>query len=212
MTPGQTRALDRYWNRYGIDYTTIRLDLDQIFDRNAPRVLEIGAGAGEVTLALAREHPENDYLAVEVHKPGAGSLIRQAVAENIRNIRVLCHDVVETLEYQLPENSLDEVYIFFPDPWPKKRHHKRRLISSGFISLLQSRLKIHARLFIATDWESMAEQALTICDSEHSLVNLAGQGNFSPRPDWRPLTRFEQRGLNLKHQVRDLAYARTFSK
>lgn len=206
LTPGQAKALEQYWHLYGIDYEPGLLDLDKVFGRTAPKILEIGSGAGENVLALAAAHPENDYLAVEVHKPGVGRLLKQAYLNNIRNIRVICHDVTEVLDGQLTDRSLDGTYIFFPDPWPKKRHHKRRLMTPGFTSCLCRRLKAHAHLFIATDWEDMAMQILEICDAEPELFNLAGKGNYAPRPHWRILTKFEQRGRNEKHQIWDLAF------
>lgn len=206
ITPAQARALEACWEMFGIDFTPDPIDLEQVFGRTAPKVLEIGAGAGEVTLACARQHPENDYLAVEVHRPGIGKLINQAVAQEIVNIRVVNHDVVEVLRHQLRTRCLDQVTIFFPDPWPKKRHHKRRLLNPEFVTLLGSRLKSNGLVFIATDWEDMAREVLENCDNDRQLVNLAGAGNFAPRPAWRPLTRFEQRGMRLGHRVRDLVY------
>lgn len=207
LTAAQAQALDRHWAEYGIDYSPVPLDLHQVYGRSAPKILDIGSGMGAVTISLALEHPENDYLAVEVHRPGVGRLIGQAHSANIRNIRIICHDVMDVLEHQLTVRCLDEVYIFFPDPWPKKRHHKRRLIKPGFITLLATRLKTHARIFIATDWRDMAAQILNICDAEPGLTNLAGRGYYSPRPQWRPMTKFEQRGHDLDHQVWDLDYA-----
>jgi tRNA (guanine-N7-)-methyltransferase len=161
---------------------------------------------GETTIALAKAHPENDYLAVEVHQPGVGSLLRLAQAVSINNIRVIQHDVIDVLTYQIPGQSIEQVYIFFPDPWPKKRHHKRRLISSKFLSLLIPKLKAHGRIFIATDWQDLAEHVARVCDNHTSLVNLAGKGNTAPRPAWRPLTKFEQRGRKLEHPVWDFVY------
>lgn len=206
ITAGQAKALEKYWGKYGIEFSQDLLDLDLVFNRSAPRILEIGAGMGEVSMALAKKHPENDYLAIEVHRAGIGSLIRQAASAELGNIRVICHDVVESLKQQIPDRSLDEVYIFFPDPWPKKRHHKRRLISPELVTLLCRKLKCHARLFIATDWQDLAEHVLDVCDSVPGLINLAGQGHYAPRANWRPLTKFEQRGRKLGHQVWDFAY------
>lgn len=206
ITGAQHRALDNYWGRYGIAYSRKPLDLDRQFGRSAPRILEIGAGAGEVTLASAARHPENDYLVIEVHRPGIGRLMQQAHARKLNNIRIINHDAVEVLTHQLPGHCLDQAWIFFPDPWPKRRHHKRRLVNTDFISLLATRLQAHARLFIATDWEHMAEQIMLICDNSPQLINLAGKGNFAPRPGWRPVTKFERRGRDLGHKIRDLVY------
>lgn len=211
ITAGQAQALEKYWEKYGIEFSQELLDLDLIFHRSAPRVLEIGSGMGEVSMALAKKHPENDYLAVEVHRPGIGCLIRHAASAELSNIRVICHDAVEVLNQQIPDQSLDEVYIFFPDPWPKKRHHKRRLISPELVTLLCRKLKYHAQLFIATDWQDLAEHMLVVCDSVPGLINLAGQGHYAPRANWRPLTKFEQRGQKLGHRVWDFAYGLALS-
>ena len=208
LTKGQSQALEQYWSQYGIDFTAKKLDLDHVFNRSAPRILDIGSGMGDSTLQLAEAHPENDYLAVEVHRPGVGALIRQAALKNIHNIRIINHDVMDVLRHQLLMTCLDEVYIFFPDPWPKKRHHKRRLINPPLLELLLPTLKPHGRLFIATDWAELAEHVLNICDNTPGLYNLAGKGNATPRPAWRPLTKFEQRGKRLEHPVWDFAYAR----
>jgi tRNA (guanine-N7-)-methyltransferase len=207
LTSGQAYALAHFWQYYGIDYSATILDLNKIFNRVAPKVLDIGVGMGNTSIALAKAHPENDYLAVEVHQPGVGSLLRQIEAAAISNVRVICHDVMEVLTQQIPDRCLEHVYIFFPDPWPKKRHHKRRLINSEFVSLLIPKLMPHARLYIATDWQELALHVLTICDNHGGLINLAGIGNAAPRPTWRPLTKFEQRGKNLQHSNWDFVYA-----
>ena len=207
LTSGQAYALDNYWERYGIEFSKSKLDLDRVYARTAPKILDIGVGMGNTSIALALAHPENDYLAVEVHQPGVGSLLRLAQENNINNLRIICHDVVEVLSHQLPEHIIDHVYIFFPDPWPKKRHHKRRLISSEFLSLLIPKLTSHARIFIATDWQDLAEYIIKVCDNHPGIINLAGKGNAAPRPAWRPLTKFEQRGKELQHPVLDFIYA-----
>jgi len=207
ITPAQELAIQQHWHRFGIDYQPQTLDLSQVFGRSAPKVLEIGTGTGENIVALASRHSDNDYLALEVHTPGVGKLIRQAVALNLSNIRVICHDAVEVLAHQIDDKTLDQILIFFPDPWPKKRHHKRRLLQPEFVALLRRKLQDHGRLFLATDWQDLAEHMLRVCDAEGELFNLAGRGNYSPRPKWRPLTKFEQRGRHLQHQVWDLAYA-----
>ncbi|MBI2969709.1 MAG: tRNA (guanosine(46)-N7)-methyltransferase TrmB [Gammaproteobacteria bacterium] len=206
LTGGQKRALDKYWDQFGITCSKQPLDLDATFGRHAPRILDIGSGMGDTTAALAQRHPEKDYLAVEVHRPGVGSLIRLAREKGLGNIRIICHDVVEVLRYQLPAACLDEVYVFFPDPWPKKRHHKRRLVNPEFVRLLASRAKSHGRIFLSTDWRELADHMLEVCDREESLFNLAGRGCFAPRPRWRPYTKFERRGFRLRHQCWDLVY------
>jgi tRNA (guanine-N7-)-methyltransferase len=206
LTSGQARALEQHWPAYGIDFSRQPLDLDACFGRRAPRVLDIGSGNGDSTLALAARCPENDYLAVEVHRPGVGNLLRRAARAGLRNVRVIRHDAVEVLQYQIPDNSLDEVHILFPDPWPKKKHHKRRLVSTAFLELLLPKLKNHARLYLATDWPDLAEHMLEVCDAFPGLRNLAGRGRYAPRPLWRYRTRFEQRGEKREHQVYDLIY------
>ena len=206
MTDAQTRALEQHWPLYGIDPEEKQLDLESVFQRTAPRILDVGSGMGETLIKFAERYPENDYLSVEVHKPGVGKLIATAKMKQLLNIRVLNHDVMDVLQYQLPDKSLDEVYILFPDPWPKKRHHKRRLVNSDFIKLLLTKLKLHARIFLATDWEDLADHMIEVCDGSEGLLNLAGQGHFSPRPAWRPLTKFENRGIKLGHNVWDLCY------
>ena len=206
ITNGQTRALDLHWTDYGIDFSQSCLEFSNLFNRSAPKILDIGSGMGETTVKLACKYPENDFLAIEVHKPGVGSLIRQAVDSDIKNIKVICHDVVEVLQHQIPDNSIDSVQIFFPDPWPKKKHHKRRLVNDRFLDLISPKLKMNARLFLATDWEDLANHMLEACDKDSGFINLAGKGNFSPRPVWRPRTKFEVRGDALNHQVWDLCY------
>jgi tRNA (guanine-N7-)-methyltransferase len=206
LTSGQAYALKHYWQHYGIDYSPVTLDLQQVFGRKAPRVLDIGVGMGDTSISMAKAHPENDYLAVDVHQPGIGSLLRQAEAANLTNIRVVCNDVIEVLTHQLPNRCLELIYMFFPDPWPKKRHHKRRLISDEFISLLTQKMAIHGRIFIATDCIKLSEHIMTVCDNHRELINMAGKGNAAPRPTWRPLTKFEKRGIKLQHPMNDFIY------
>lgn len=208
LTKGQQHALDTHWKDFGIDFSREAIQLEHIFHRRAPKILDIGSGMGDSTLQLAGLHPENDYIAIEVHRPGVGGLIRQAAERSLNNIRVINHDVMEVLRYQLRGPCLDEVYIFFPDPWPKKRHHKRRLINPPFLDLLIERLKPNARLYIATDWEDLAEHVLKVCDNNPGLLNLANAGNACPRPEWRPLTKFEKRGQKLTHPVWDFIYGK----
>jgi tRNA (guanine-N7-)-methyltransferase len=206
MTDSQVRAMDDLWPIYGIDFKEQALDLDSLFGRCAPRILDIGSGMGETLIQLATNHPENDYLSVEVHRPGIGKLLGNADKQCLSNIRIFNRDVMEVLKHQLPNHSLDEVYILFPDPWPKKRHHKRRMVNPEFLYLLVLKLKAHARLFLATDWEDLAEHMREVCDAYNGLINLAGTGNYAPRAKWRPITKFENRGIKLGHQVWDLCY------
>jgi len=207
MSSAQKEALEASWPTYGLEFSKTALDLNKIFGRNAPRILEIGTGMGDATVQIADQHRECDYLAVEVHRPGIGSLIRRIEEYKLSNIRLISHDIVDILKYQLPENSIDCVYIFFPDPWPKKKHHKRRLISASLLPLIKRVLKNHGRLFIATDWEDYAKQIIMLIDNEPNIINLAGNNQTAPRPRWRPMTKFENRGLNKGHRVYDFALA-----
>ncbi len=207
MTLAQKNVLETSWPRHCIDFSKAPLDLNKIFGRHAPRILEIGTGMGGATAQMAKSHKENDYLAVEVHRPGVGSLMRQIEESKLSNIRLMSHDIIDILKYQLPENSIDCVYIFFPDPWPKKKHYKRRLINSSLLILIKSILKNHGRLFIATDWEDYAEQIIELIKHETDVINLAGNNQYAPRPRWRPMTKFEKRGLDKGHLVFDFALA-----
>lgn len=206
ITESQRHAIEHYWDQFGIEFSHAEIELDKIFHRSAPKILDIGTGMGDTTIMLATNHPENDYLAVEVHRPGIGSLLRQILVNGLTNVRISNHDVIELLQYQIPVNSLDMVYIFFPDPWPKKRHHKRRLISQSLLNLLKPCLKSHARVFIATDWQDYAEHILEVFAENKELINLSGHGRFAPRPHWRPLTKFETRGHKLEHQIWDFIF------
>ena len=206
LTDGQAKALEQCWSVYGLDFKHEVIDLPSMFHRTAPKILDIGSGMGETLISLADRHPENDYLAIEVHRPGVGSLIRHAMDKGLHNIRIINQDVIDVIQFQLTDNCLDEVYIFFPDPWPKKRHHKRRLVNPEFIKRLKAKLKLNARMYLATDWEDLAQHILTVCDADPGLINIAGNGNFTPRPAWRPQTKFERRGQKLNHQVWDLCY------
>ena len=193
----------------GIPYAPALLDFDRVFGRHAPRIFEIGFGMGETSAAIATAHPENDYLGVEVYTPGVGSLCKQVAEGGIGNVRIIQHDAVEVLRDMIPEASLAGIHIFFPDPWPKARHHKRRLIQPPFVELLASRLQAGGYLHCATDWENYAEQMLAVLSGETALENTTD--GFAPRPDYRPLTKFEQRGLRLGHGVRDVIFRRKSS-
>ncbi|HVS78168.1 MAG TPA: tRNA (guanosine(46)-N7)-methyltransferase TrmB [Steroidobacteraceae bacterium] len=209
ITPAQERALEALWPKYGIELGGAPLDLDAIFGRRARRVAEIGFGNGENLLALAAARPAEDFLGIEVHRPGVGRLLLQLEQRALGNVRVLCHDAVEVLERYLQGQCLDEILILFPDPWPKKRHHKRRLIQPPFAGLLAARLKEGGALRLATDWEPYAEEMLTTLSAEARLRNVAADGGFVPRPAERSPTRFERRGERLGHQVWDLEFRRT---
>jgi tRNA (guanine-N7-)-methyltransferase len=208
-TEAQQRALAELWPKYGSEFDPRPLDLDVLFGRNAPRSVEIGFGNGENLAALAAAHPERDYLGIEVHRAGVGRLMLAAEAARLSNLRIACHDAVEVLEQQLAPGSLDEILILFPDPWHKKRHHKRRLIQAPFAALLASRLKPGGVLRLATDWEPYAMQMLEVLSAEPHLRNLSPAGAFIEKAGERITTRFEKRGARLGHGVWDLAFQRT---
>lgn len=208
LTDGQRRALDELWPRYGIDFAPRPLDLDAIFGRSAPRVLEIGFGNGENLVALATRHPQRDHLGIEVHPPGIGRLLLSAAAANLGNLRVIAHDAVEVLEHQIADGALDEVLILFPDPWHKKRHHKRRLVQAPFAECLARCLKPGGLLRLATDWEPYAEHMREVLGACAGLESLVPDGAFLERSNERERTRFERRGERLGHEIRELAYRR----
>ncbi len=204
VSNAQHRAHALLMPKYGISFENRPLDLNSIFCRSAPTFLEIGSGMGETTAAIALAHPECDYLAVEVHTPGVGSLLRQIDELGLTNVRVIQHDAVEVRRHALPLDCLDGVHVFFPDPWPKTRHHKRRLIQRDFIALLCRHLKQGGYIHIATDWKDYAGQILGVLSDEPQLANTTV--DYAPRPEYRPLTKFEQRGLRLGHDVWDLVF------
>ena len=206
VSNAQRRAHDTLLPRFGIEYAPAPLDFDRVFARHAPRVLEIGFGMGETTAAIAASHPQIDYLALEVHTPGVGSLLKELDERGLANVRIVQHDAVEVLEHMVPQASLDGAHIFFPDPWPKKRHHKRRLIQPPLVALLASRLKPGGYVHAATDWEEYAQQILEVFSAEPLLENTAE--SYAARPEYRPLTKFEQRGLRLGHGVWDIVFRR----
>ena len=209
ITDAQQRALDELWPKYGVELAPQAFDLDALFGRRAPRVVEIGFGNGENLAALASAHPERDYLGIEVHRAGVGRLMLAAETAQLCNLRIVCHDAVEILERYIPAESLAEVLILFPDPWHKKRHHKRRLIQPAFVEMLITRLAHNGVLRLATDWEPYALQMLNVLSGCAGLRNLSAAGGFIPRPEERVLTRFEKRGARLGHGVWDLAFQRT---
>ena len=206
ITPAQRRAFALHWPRYGLDYTGQLRDLDQLFGRHAPRVLEIGFGNGEAMAASAAADAARDYLGIEVHRPGVGRLLNALAAASVNNARLYSHDAVEVLRDELAASSLDEVRIWFPDPWHKKRHHKRRLIQPEFIALLASRMAPGGLLHLATDWADYAAHMLAVLDAAPGWSNCVGAGMAAARPTWRSATRFEQRGLRLGHGVWDFLF------
>jgi tRNA (guanine-N7-)-methyltransferase len=208
MTPAQERALTDLWPSYGLDLGEDPVALEAIFGRRAPRCLEIGFGVGEVIGSLAETHPHIDYVGIEVHRPGVGRLLLRAAQANVRNLRVICGDAVEVLRDKLVNDSFDEILVFFPDPWHKKRHHKRRLIDAKFAASLAAKLRSGGVLRLATDWQDYAEQMLAVCNSNPRLASLSADGTYVARPDFRPPTRFERRGARLGLAVWDLAYTK----
>ncbi|MDR2165633.1 MAG: tRNA (guanosine(46)-N7)-methyltransferase TrmB [Zoogloeaceae bacterium] len=206
MSAAQARHLAETLPRIGLPRAPGPLDLDALFGRAAPKILEIGCGMGETTARIAQAHPENDYLGVEVYAPGVGSLCGLVAEGGLTNVRVAFRDAVEVVRDMLPERSLAGIHVFFPDPWHKKRHHKRRLIQPPFVELLASRLGPGGYLHCATDWEEYAAQMLDVLGNEPRLRNTAA--DYAPRPAWRPLTKFERRGIRLGHGVRDLVFVK----
>jgi tRNA (guanine-N7-)-methyltransferase len=206
MSSAQQRAYEALLQRFGLPYAAAIVDLAGAFGRTAPKVLEIGFGMGETTAAIAQAHPEIDYLGVEVHSPGVGSLLKRIDELGLTNVRIVQHDAAEVVRDMLAPGTLDAVNVFFPDPWPKKRHHKRRLLQPPFVASLAARLKPGGLLHVATDWRDYAEQALAVLEAEPRLENTAA--GFAPRPAHRPPTKFEQRGVKLGHGVWDLVFRR----
>jgi len=206
MSPAQQRALDTLLPRFGLPWQDSPLDFDRAFGRRAPRVLEIGFGMGETTVAIAQVHPELDFLGVEVHGPGVGALLQRLDALGLSNVRVIRHDAVEVVAAMIPESALAGIHVFFPDPWPKKRHHKRRLLNAAFVEALARRLSPGGYLHVATDWEDYAREILATLDAEPLLANSAP--GYCERPAYRPQTKFEARGMRLGHGVWDVVFRR----
>jgi len=205
----QKRAITDLAPRYCIDYQPALLDYAAAFGRAAPVVLEIGFGMGETTAAIAAAHPDVDFIAVDVHDPGVGSLLARIDAQSLTNLRIIRHDAVDVVANMIAPASLGGVHVYFPDPWPKKRHHKRRLLKPGFVHALALRLRIDGYFHAATDWQAYADEILAACDGEPLLANTAAAQGFAPRPAWRPQTKFETRGLKLGHAVSDILFKRS---
>ena len=209
FSPGQQRAYETLMPRFGVPFSPVFVDLDAIFGRKAPKVLEIGFGMGETTARIASENPQNDYLGVEVHTPGVGALLKRIEEHALTNIRVIQHDAVEVVRAMIPPGSLAGIHVFFPDPWPKKRHHKRRLIQAPFAELLATRLAPGGFLHVATDWQEYAEHILATLASVAALENP--HGGFAVRPADRPQTKFETRGRRLGHDSWDVIFRKRTS-
>ena len=207
LTKGQARALETGWPTFGVEYRDHVLDLTQLFRReHSKKILEIGFGMGDATAKIAQTMPDADFLAIEVHTPGIGGLLKLMQEDDIHNVRIIQHDAVEVLQNMLADQSLDGAHIFFPDPWHKKRHHKRRLIQAEFVSLLARKLKVGAYIHVATDWQEYAEWVLAVLREDSLLKNSAQ--DYAEKPNYRPLTKFENRGIKLGHGVWDLVFTR----
>ncbi|MDU5783086.1 MAG: tRNA (guanosine(46)-N7)-methyltransferase TrmB [Pantoea sp.] len=208
LTKGQQLALDQYWPEMGVEFQPEPLDLSQLFGRDAPVVLEIGFGMGASLVTMAQNNPQQNFLGIEVHAPGVGACLASAKEANVENLRVMCHDAVEVLEKMIPDNSLRMVQLFFPDPWHKARHNKRRIVQTPFAELVMRKLKLGGVFHMATDWEAYAEHMLEVMNGIDGYKNQSETQDYVPRPETRPLTKFEQRGQRLGHGVWDLMFER----
>lgn len=206
-TAGQKLALEQYWDRYCLDPAE-PLALDQAFTRTAPLIVEIGFGNGESLAKMAENNPEYNYLGIEVHRPGVGHLMRLLAEKNLDNVRIYHHDAIEILEQKIADESLAGVHLFFPDPWHKRKHHKRRIVRPSFVELLEKKLQSGGYFHAATDWRHYAQEMLKILSVSCKLVNQVADQQFCPRPEYRPMTKFEKRGLRLGHGVWDLIFKR----
>jgi len=208
MTEGQQRGLDHGWPRFGLELDNGPLDFDQVFGRQAPRTFEIGFGMGHSTLEMAAAAPDQDFIGVEVHSPGVGALLSGLLSQNLNNVRVYSCDALEVLRECVADSSLDRVLLFFPDPWHKSRHHKRRIVQPSFAELVRKKLKVGGVLHMATDWEAYAEHMLDVMSVAPGFRNQAVNGQYVDRPEERPITKFERRGERLGHGVWDLKFER----
>ncbi|MBD3586437.1 tRNA (guanosine(46)-N7)-methyltransferase TrmB [Salinimonas sp. HHU 13199] len=207
-TKAQARALEEFWPTMGIEYTGEPVDLKEIFGRDAPVVLEIGFGMGKSLVEMAANAPDMNFIGIEVHRPGVGACLSEAGELGLTNLRVMEHDAVEVFNNMLPDNSLSRIQLYFPDPWHKKRHHKRRIVQAEFAQTVRSKLAIGGHFHMATDWENYAEHMAEVMNNAAGYKNTADEGDYVPRPDYRPITKFETRGQNLGHGVWDLIYER----
>ena len=207
LTAGQQKALDDLWPRFGLS-ADVELNAAHTFGRSAPLTLEIGFGNGNSLARMAADDPQSDFIGIEVHRPGVGHLLIELEEQALGNVRIFCHDAVEVLDRCIPAACLDRVLLFFPDPWPKRKHHKRRILQPAFVDRIARKLKTGGRFHMATDWEPYAEHMLKVMQSTTDFVNCNNAGGYSERPGYRPVTRFERRGQRLGHGVRDLVYQR----
>jgi tRNA (guanine-N7-)-methyltransferase len=209
LTIAQQHALDELWPHYGIESSETVLDFDDHFDRPADVIVEIGFGNGESTWQMAQQEPEKNFIGIEVHEPGVGQLLMALEDHHIDNVRIACEDAVVFLQQRIADDSLAGIRIFFADPWPKKRHHKRRIIQPEFVNQLARCLRKDGILHLATDWQPYAVHILEVMQSSPDFTNLSANDDYCERPDWRPYTKYEERGEKLGHEVRDLLYQRT---
>lgn len=207
LTLGQQRAIDNHWQRFCLD-PRVDYDYQQVFGRDADTIMEIGFGDGESLLAMAIVNPELNYIGIEVHQPGVGHLMLKLDELNVTNVRIYNHDAVEILEQRMPDHALAGVQLFFPDPWHKTRHHKRRIVNPEFMALLSRKIKVGGYFHAATDWQPYAEHMLAVLSETATFDNTSLTGDYCERPDYRPLTKFENRGLRLGHGVWDLIFRR----
>lgn len=207
LTPGQQLALDSLWDTYCLDPNE-PCDFDAVFVRTAPMIVEIGFGNGESLAEMAKKHPEQNFLGIEVHRPGIGHLMLLLDRDGVTNVRIFCHDAVDILQHQIADASLAGVHLFFPDPWPKKKHHKRRIVSLEFCQLIAKKLQPGGYFHAATDWQNYAENMLKVLSSATNFTNASATGDYCLRPSSRPMTKFEQRGLRLGHGVWDIVFTR----
>lgn len=208
LTDGQKRALDEWWPVYGVDQENTPLDFTALFGNRNPVILDIGFGSGESTWQMATAQPEKNFLGVEVHLPGVGHLLLKLAGQRLENVRIACADAVQFLQERVADEALAGVRLYFPDPWPKKRHHKRRIVQAGFVALLERKLCAGGILQMATDWSPYAQHMLEVMSANAAFENLSPENTYCPRPAWRPLTRYETRGQKLGHCVHDLIYRR----
>lgn len=208
ITKGQQQALDELFPRFGVSLSQGLLDLDVLFARSAPKILEIGFGNGAPLAKMAAQYPQNDYFGIEVHRPGVGNLLLQIEAQGLTNIRVSHDDAIEVLQQQIPDQALDAVYLFFPDPWHKRKHHKRRIVQPDFAQLVHNKLKVGGIFHMATDWQHYAQHMMNVMTTAEGFENCAEVSQYTLRPEYRPLTKFEQRGHRLGHGVWDLIFRR----
>jgi tRNA (guanine-N7-)-methyltransferase len=208
LTPGQQRALEILWPEFGIDFSEKRLCLQEIFNRDAGKVLEIGFGNGDSLWEMAKADPDRDYIGIEVHRPGVGHLLQLIEKSGIKNCRIISYDAVDVINHQIADNSLDKVQLFFPDPWHKKKHHKRRIVQDEFVNMLAQKIKSGGIFHLATDWEHYAEHMIEVMNRNSNFTNLSTDNTFTPKPDDRPTTKFETRGKKLGHGVWDMLYKR----